>query len=654
MITQANFTANLFSTGENFSTEQIHINLQYFSTANNQWENFFNEPILPIDNSINFSAKVNLGENPAWQTIIGGIDSGGFPSLRLIGQIKESEVRVSLNENTEITYVLSYNHELNFIPIFNSKSRARKPLSNSKKLSAKSKTTLAARLQEGDFEMNVDFGDIWILDAKTIQRLAMNAAERGKTSVVIATNFKPSGGGDPNCQSDLQNARNELANLQSAFGRLQVDYNTSLNETNRLTNLVASLNASNVTLNGRITELETQVSKLNNDLNVANANVLSLNQSLAKLTNDLTTERALTSSLQQTIQEKNTVIDQLNQTLTARNTEISTLNANLIQLNQLNSNLTTDLTNERNVSNGLRQTIQEKNTAIEQLNQTLTAKNTEINALQASNSQLTVQNTALNASLNASRSQVTSLTNDLQQKTNALTALQTDYNSAQATITQNGTVISQLRSDIVTKDATIQSLNTSINEKDVRIIGLNQDLIKKTEEANENYGRLVGKQAELREQRTMQANEVYSNVINEINLANQNLGNSKYQLSNMSLDLKVLVQNDSEGLKLQLVDDMLAEGLNGSALSNIRIDVKSTDLNPTNTNEAKLPDLSGLTETEVRKRLANYGLKLKPVYQFSSTKVIGQSFKQHPAADTDIIEGSTITVMFAKEKNKYN
>ncbi len=654
MITQANFTANLFSTGESFSTEQIQVNLQYFSTANNQWENFFNEPILPINGSINFSAKVNLGEIPAWQTIIGSIDNGGFPSLRLTGSTEKNAASINLKENNELTYVLSYNHELNFVPLFNSKSRVRKPLSSSKKLSAKSKTTLAARAQEGDFEMNVDFGDIWILDDKTIQRLAMNATENGKTSVVIATGFKPSSGGDPNCQSDLQNARNELANLQSAYGKLQGDYNTALNETNRLTNLVASLNASNVTLNGRITQLETQVSKLNNDLNVANANILSLNQNVAKLTSDLTTERALTTSLRQTIQEKNTAIEQLNQTLTAKNTEINTLNTNLTQLNQLNSSLTTELTIERNVSNGLRQTIQEKNTAIDQLNQTLMVKNAEINTLQANNNQLNLQNTDLNSTLNASRGQVTSLTNELQQRTNALAALQTDYNGAQATITQNGAVIRQLRSDIVTKDATIQSLNTSVNEKDVRIIGLNQDLIKKTEEANENYGRLVGKQAELREQRTMQANEVYSNVINEINLANQNLGNSKYQLSNMSLDLKVLVQNDSEGLKLQLVDDMLAEGLNGSALSNIRIDVKSTDLNPTNTNEAKLPDLSGLTETEVRKRLANYGLKLKPVYQFSSTKVIGQSFKQHPAANTDIIEGSTITVIFAKEKNKYN
>lgn len=237
------------------------------------------------------------------------------------------------------------------------------------------------------------------------------------------------------------------------------------------------------------------------------------------------------------------------------------------------------------------QTISELNSQISGLQGNISNLNAQINGLQSSIGSLTAQNISLQASNQTLQSRVSSL-----QSTNQ------------------------------TQTTRIQQLETQ----------------------------LAGCQSETREVRTHEASKVYSNVVNEITKATETLSNSKYQLSNLSLDLKVLVKNEEDGLKLQLVDDVMAENITGDALSNIRIDIKSNDLNASNTVQNPLPSFIGLTETETRKKLANYGLKLKPVYQHSDKHVIGQAFKQHPAATTQIIEGSTITVFFAKEKNKYN
>ena len=123
----------------------------------------------------------------------------------------------------------------------------------------------------------------------------------------------------------------------------------------------------------------------------------------------------------------------------------------------------------------------------------------------------------------------------------------------------------------------------------------------------------------------------------------------------MSLDLKVLATNDeAEGLKLQLVNDSVASTVNADALSVLHMTITPRDFNLPNTATNPMPGMNGLTETEARKKLLSYGLKMNPVYQQTDQHVIGQAFKQSPEAGTQIIEGSTVTVIFAKEKETYN
>ena len=148
---------------------------------------------------------------------------------------------------------------------------------------------------------------------------------------------------------------------------------------------------------------------------------------------------------------------------------------------------------------------------------------------------------------------------------------------------------------------------------------------------------------------------LYRGFVEEMAAASAALPDSRYQISNMSLDLKVLATNDVDtGLQLQLVNDEVASSVNADALSLLRMTISPRDFNAVNTATNPLPDLIGLTETEARKRLQFLGLKMKAVYQMTDQHVIGQAFKQSPASTTQIIEGSTVTVIFAKNKEEFS
>ncbi len=154
---------------------------------------------------------------------------------------------------------------------------------------------------------------------------------------------------------------------------------------------------------------------------------------------------------------------------------------------------------------------------------------------------------------------------------------------------------------------------------------------------------------------TLAASRVYTGVIDEMAKAAAAMNDSKYEIAALKLDLKVLVKNDESGnLKLQMVDDKIAERVSGDSLSMLTIDISPKDLVKANTTMNPIPKLIGLTETETRKKLADYGLKLNAIYQATDKYVIGQAFKQSPDAGTEIIAGSTITVIFAKNKNVFN
>ena len=196
-------------------------------------------------------------------------------------------------------------------------------------------------------------------------------------------------------------------------------------------------------------------------------------------------------------------------------------------------------------------------------------------------------------------------------------------------------------------------VDTSLDLEKMKIE--NEKLTIQLKEANDIITNLESRTAIPTSDSTLSASKVYTGVIDEIAKAAAEMNDSKYEIAALKLDLKVLVKNDEAGnLKLQMVDDKIAERVSGDSLSMLTIDISPKDIVKANTAMNAIPKLIGLTETETRKKLADYGLKLQPIYQATDKYVIGQAFRQSPEAGTEIIAGSTVTVIFAKNKNVFN
>jgi hypothetical protein len=142
-------------------------------------------------------------------------------------------------------------------------------------------------------------------------------------------------------------------------------------------------------------------------------------------------------------------------------------------------------------------------------------------------------------------------------------------------------------------------------------------------------------------------NELYTNLISEITTASDS-SDSPFKLSNISLKLKALVQRDGETVNASLLDLDNSRHINGNAISELVFDI--TAVQQTDSTDNQMPDLTGLTETAVRRILKTFGLRLNPVYQKNMDVVNGDSFKQSPAAEETIQPNQLVTVIFSKHE----
>lgn len=156
--------------------------------------------------------------------------------------------------------------------------------------------------------------------------------------------------------------------------------------------------------------------------------------------------------------------------------------------------------------------------------------------------------------------------------------------------------------------------------------------------------------------KSVSANKLYTDVIDEIKIAKENTVASGFKLSNISLNLKTVAEKDANGLRFQVIDINNASAINGAAISDIKIDI-TEDETPV-VNELIVPKLIGLTETATRNYLEKFSLRLDPVYQLidteNSTLSEGQAFKQSPEPGTVTTPDTTITVIFAKNNQHLN
>lgn len=143
-------------------------------------------------------------------------------------------------------------------------------------------------------------------------------------------------------------------------------------------------------------------------------------------------------------------------------------------------------------------------------------------------------------------------------------------------------------------------------------------------------------------------NELYSNIVSEIETATNVSQSSTFKLSNISLKLKAMIQRDGDTVSATLLDPDSSENVNGNAISELVFDITSNQ-----TGDPAIivtPDVKGLTETAVRRILKSLNLRLNPVYQNKLNTVNGDSFKQSPAAGEKVQANQLITVIFSKHE----
>ncbi|WP_343637224.1 PASTA domain-containing protein [Fluviicola sp.] len=141
-------------------------------------------------------------------------------------------------------------------------------------------------------------------------------------------------------------------------------------------------------------------------------------------------------------------------------------------------------------------------------------------------------------------------------------------------------------------------------------------------------------------------NELYTNLVSEIATASDS--GSPFKLSNVSLKLKALIERDGETVNASLLDLTNSKDVNGNAISEIVFDI--TPVQQTDDVSKQIPDLTGFTESAVRKILQAFGLKLNPVYQKNLNVVNGDSFRQSPEAGEIIESNKIVTVIFSKHE----
>lgn len=183
----------------------------------------------------------------------------------------------------------------------------------------------------------------------------------------------------------------------------------------------------------------------------------------------------------------------------------------------------------------------------------------------------------------------------------------------------------------------LSSLKNDLRDQELQIQKLQDTIATLSAEENPTEGNKL-----------IPINSLYSNILGQVETVNKSTENSAFKLSNLSLKLKAIIQKDGDNLSASLLDSSLSDTINGNSISELSFEITPTqNQNPATT---KIPELSGLTETAVRRVLQSIGLRLNPVYQQNLNVVHGSAFKQSPEPGTTIQPNQLVTVIFSKHE----
>ena len=204
-----------------------------------------------------------------------------------------------------------------------------------------------------------------------------------------------------------------------------------------------------------------------------------------------------------------------------------------------------------------------------------------------------------------------------------------------------------LQSKITLKDNLLATKNIELQKSKLEINTLQQQLQQRilSEKTLKEQNKTFIDEAK----RKTSIQDIAANIGSEVDNANKKLKQSKrpYRFGRIELDLRGTVSSDGQKMALASLVD-LKDISNSAVLPGIKFEILP-DSEPTVISGVTVPEVTGLTETAVRRLLQAVGLRLERIdksIEDNTDIPIGQSIQQSPKTGTKLQRGEAVLVVF--------
>lgn len=254
--------------------------------------------------------------------------------------------------------------------------------------------------------------------------------------------------------------------------------------------------------------------------------------------------------------------------------------------------------------------------------------------------------TAANQTLQADFGSVTKI--DLSTISPASTLLRDSFDAEVLRFRSNE---ASMRSTIDLRDQQLAAKKVELTSAKRQIEQLQSDLSRVTLAEN----RLKVENQRFLEEASREApiGDIAANIGKQVDAANRQLKESQrpYRFGRIKLDLKGTVSTDGQNMAMaKLVD--LEKLKSGVTFPGVNLELVPERPPSTESAAVKVPDVTGLTETAVRRVLQAIGLRLEKVDKTvgsESKHAIGQSIQQLPRSGSELPRNQSVLVVFAAD-----
>ncbi len=213
----------------------------------------------------------------------------------------------------------------------------------------------------------------------------------------------------------------------------------------------------------------------------------------------------------------------------------------------------------------------------------------------------------------------------------------------------------QLQLQISDKDRLLQSKDIALQAKAAELQTIQSEALALKSElaqirASEAQLKVQNEEFKAEAVRLSPIQTIASNIGAQVAAANQKLqaDQKPYQIQNIQVELRGTLSGDGQAMNLVKLGE-LKEGLAHTSL--VRLDLTSSNPKPAE-NTTLVPDVTGFTESVVRRLLSSVGLRMEKINRSAAglkNATPGQALSQSPAPGSAIPRNEAVLVVFAVE-----